>query len=296
MDRPAKIKFPIPEEELLYPGHTGCPGCGAALALKYVLKGLGPRTVIVIPPACVGTIAAGFPYSSLKIPVLRIPFESTAITASGIRAALDVMGKKDTHVLAWAGDGGTFDIGLQALSGSAERNDNIIYVCYDNEGYMNTGIQRSSSTPSGAWTTTTPSPYVKDTPKKDIVRIMAAHNVPYVATANVGYPADLIRKVNKAKGMPGMKFILIYSPCPTGWRYSPEITIRIAKLATETGIFPLYEIEDGEKYTLSPRRSDKPLREYFALQGRFRNLSEENLKWFEEKVQKEREYLKRQAG
>jgi pyruvate/2-oxoacid:ferredoxin oxidoreductase beta subunit len=296
MDRPAKIKFPIPEEELLYPGHTGCPGCGAALALKYVLKGLGPRTVIVIPPACVGTIAAGFPYSSLKIPVLRIPFESTAITASGIRAALDVMGKGDTHVLAWAGDGGTFDIGLQALSGSAERNDNIIYVCYDNEGYMNTGIQRSSSTPSGAWTTTTPSPYVKDTPKKDIVRIMAAHNVPYVATASVGYPADLIRKVNKAKGMPGMKFILIYSPCPTGWRYSPEITIRIAKLATETGIFPLYEIEDGEKYTLSPRRSDKPLREYFALQGRFRNLSEENLKWFEEKVQKEREYLKRQAG
>jgi pyruvate/2-oxoacid:ferredoxin oxidoreductase beta subunit len=296
MDRSAQIKFPIPEEELLYSGHTACPGCGAVLALKYVLKGLGPRTVIVIPPACVGTIAAGFPYSSLKIPVLRIPFESTAITASGIRAALDVMGKKDTHVLAWAGDGGTFDIGLQALSGSAERNDNIIYVCYDNEGYMNTGIQRSSSTPSGAWTTTTPSPYVKDTPKKDIVRIMAAHNVPYVATANVGYPADLIRKVNKAKGMPGMKFILIYSPCPTGWRYSPEITIRIAKLATETGIFPLYEIEDGEKYTLSPRRSDKPLREYFALQGRFRNLSEENLKWFEEKVQKEREYLKRQAG
>jgi pyruvate/2-oxoacid:ferredoxin oxidoreductase beta subunit len=296
MDRSAKIKFPIPEEDLLYPGHTGCPGCGAALALKYVLKGLGPRTIIVIPPACVGTIAAGFPYCSLKIPVLRIPFESTAITASGIRAALDVMGKKDIHVLAWAGDGGTFDIGLQALSGSAERNDNIIYVCYDNEGYMNTGIQRSSSTPSGAWTTTTPSPYVKDTPKKDIVRIMAAHNIPYVATASIGYPADLIRKVNKAKEMPGMKFILIYSPCPTGWRYSPEITIRIAKLATETGIFPLYEIEDGEKYTLSPRRSDKPLREYFALQGRFRNLSEENLKWFEEKVQKEKEYLKRLAG
>ena len=296
MDRSAQIKFPIPEEDLLYPGHTGCPGCGAALALKYVLKGLGPRTIIVIPPACVGTIAAGFPYSSLKIPVLRIPFESTAITASGIRAALDVMGKKDIHVLAWAGDGGTFDIGLQALSGSAERNDNIIYVCYDNEGYMNTGIQRSSSTPSGAWTTTTPSPYVKDTPKKDIVRIMAAHNIPYVATASIGYPADLIRKVNKAKGMVGMKFILIYSPCPTGWRYSPEITIRIAKLATKTGIFPLYEIEDGEKYTLSPRRSDKPLREYFALQGRFRNLSEENLKWFEEKVQKEKEYLKRLAS
>ncbi len=296
MDRPAQIKFPIPEEELVYSGHTACPGCGAALAMKYVLKGLGPRTIIVIPPSCMGTIAAGFPFSSLKIPVLRIPFESTAITASGIRAALDVMGKEDIHVLAWAGDGGTFDIGLQALSGSAERNDNIIYVCYDNEGYMNTGIQRSSSTPAGAWTTTTPAPFVKDTPKKDIVRIMAAHNIPYIATASIGYPADLIRKVKKAKEIGGTKFILIFSPCPTGWRYSPEMTIRLAKLATETGIFPLYEIENGEKYALSSKRSEKPLQDYFALQGRFRNLTKENLQQFEERVEKEREYLKRLAG
>lgn len=297
MDRSAQIKFPIPEEELVHPGHTACPGCGAVLALKYVLKGLGPRTIVVIPPACAGTIVGGFPFSALKIPVLRIPFESTAITASGVRAALDVMGKKDIHVLAWAGDGGTFDIGLQALSGAAERNDNIIYVCYDNEGYMNTGIQRSSSTPEGAWTTTTPSPYEKDTPKKDIVRIMAAHKIPYIATASIGYPVDLIRKVNKAKEIMGTKFILIFSPCPTGWRYSSEMTIKIAKLATETGIFPLYEIENGEKYTLNPRRSkDKPVKEYFSVQGRFRNLKEENLRWFEEKVQKEREYLKRMAG
>ena len=296
MDRTAQMKFPIPQEELVYPGHTACPGCGAVLALKYVLKGLGPRTIVVIPPACAGTIAAGFPFSALKIPVLRIPFESTAITASGVRAALDVMGKKDIHVLAWAGDGGTFDIGLQALSGSAERNDNIIYVCYDNEGYMNTGIQRSSSTPEGAWTTTTPASYTKDTPKKDIIRIMAAHNIPYIATASVGYPADLIKKVNKAKGKVGTKFILICSPCPTGWRYSPEMTIKIAKLATETGLFPLYEIEDGEKYTLSPKRKEKPLKEYFSLQGRFRNLTEENLRRFEEKVRKERNYLTCLAG
>jgi len=295
MDRSANIKFPIAQEELMYSGHTACPGCGAALALKYVLKGLGPRTIIVIPPSCVGVIGAGFPFSSLKIPVLRIPFESTAITASGIRAALDVMGKEDINVLAMAGDGGTFDIGLQALSGSAERNDDIIYVCYDNEGYMNTGIQRSSSTPAGAWTTTTPAPHVKDTPKKDIVRLMAAHNIPYIATASIGYPADLIKKVKKAKEMRGTKFILIFSPCPTGWRYSPEMTIRIAKLATETGIFPLYEIEDGEKYILSPKRTEKPLRDYFALQGRFRNLSDENLQSFEKRVIREREYLKRLA-
>ena len=238
MDRSAQIKFPIPEEDLVYSGHTACPGCGAVLALKYVLKGLGPRTMVVIPPSCAGTIVAPFPYSALKIPILRIPFESTAISASGVRAALDAMGKKDIHVLGWAGDGGTFDIGLQALSAAAERNDNILYVCYDNEAYMNTGIQRSSSTPECTWTTTTPSPYVKDTPKKDIVRIMAAHKIPYIATASIGYPLDLIKKVEKAKEKVGTKFILIFSPCPTGWRYSAEMTIKIAKLATETGIFP----------------------------------------------------------
>ena len=296
MDRSAQVKFPIPEEELLYSGHTACPGCGAVLALKYVLKGLGPRTMIVIPPSCAGTISAPFPYSSLKIPVLRIPFETTAISASGIRAALDAMGKKDIHVLAWAGDGGTFDIGLQALSAAAERNDNILYVCYDNEAYMNTGIQRSSSTPEGAWTTTTPSPYLKDTPKKDIIRIMAAHKIPYIATASVGYPIDLVKKVVKAKEKVGTKFILVFSPCPTGWRYSPDVTIRIARLATETGIFPLYEVEDGEKYVLSQRRSQKPLKEYFSLQGRFRNLKDEDLLRVEEKVKKDWEYLTRLAG
>ena len=243
-----------------------------------------------------GQLSAPFPFSSLKIPVLRIPFETTAISASGVRAALDAMGKKDIHVLAWAGDGGTFDIGLQALSAAAERNDNIIYVCYDNEAYMNTGIQRSSSTPEGAWTTTTPSPFLKDTPKKDIVRIMAAHKIPYIATASIGYPLDLIKKVIKAKEKGGTKFILVLSPCPTGWRYSSEMTIRIAKLATETGIFPLYEVEDGEKYTLSPQRSQKPLKDYFSIQGRFRNLKEEDLSRIETKVAKDREYLTRMAG
>jgi pyruvate/2-oxoacid:ferredoxin oxidoreductase beta subunit len=296
MDRATQVKFPIPEDELLCSGHTACPGCGAVLALRYVLKGLGPRTIIVIPPSCAGTISGPFPFSSLKIPVLRIPFETTAISASGVRAALDVMGKKDIHVLGWAGDGGTFDIGLQALSATAERNDNILYVCYDNEAYMNTGIQRSSATPEGAWTTTTPFPYLKDTPKKDIVRIMAAHRIPYIATASVGYPVDLIKKVTKAKELGGTKFILIFSPCPTGWRYSPEMTIQIAKLATEVGLFPLYEIENGEKYILSKKRPQKPLKEYFSLQGRFRNLKEEELRRAEEKVKKDWEYLTRLAG
>ncbi len=258
MDRSDQVKFPIPEEDLVCSGHTACPGCGAVLAMKYVLKALGPRTMMVIPPSCAGVFAGGFPVSALKIPVLRTAFETAAISASGIRAALDIMGKRDIHVLAWAGDGGTLDIGLQSLSAAAERNDDIIYVCYDNEAYMNTGIQRSSATPEGAWTTTTPLPHVKNTPKKDIVRIMAAHRIPYIATASIGYPPDLIKKVEKAKQKVGTKFILIFSPCPTGWRYSSELTVKIARLATETGVFPLYEVEDGEKYYLGQRHRKKP--------------------------------------
>ena len=296
MDRAFKMKFPIPQDEFVYSGHTACPGCGAVLAMRYVLKALGPKTVMVIPPCCAGVIAGGFPISALKVPVLRIAFETTAISASGIRAALDMMGKKDINVLAWAGDGGTLDIGLQSLSAAAERNDNIIYVCYDNEAYMNTGIQRSSSTPEGTWTTTTPSSSLKDTPKKDIIRIMAAHKIPYVAAASVGYPLDLIKKVEKAKGIYGTRFILIFSPCPTGWRHSSELTIQIAKLATETGLFPLYEVEKGEKYSLGRRHSLKPLKEYLSLQGRFRHFTEKDLKKMEERVQKEWEYLTCMAG
>lgn len=293
MARPAPMKFPIPEDEFVYSGHTACAGCSAVMAMRYVLKALGPRTIMVIPPSCSGPIAGAFPFSAFKIPVLRIAFETTAISASGIRAALDVMEKKDINVLAWGGDGATFDIGLQALSGAAERNDDIIYVCYDNEAYMNTGIQRSSATPQGVWTSTTPGR--KENPKKDIIRIMAAHKIPYIATASVGYPTDLIRKVRKAKDTYGTKFILVFSPCPTGWRYSPELTIRVAKLATETGIFPLYEIENGERYSLSRKRLQKPVQEYIALQGRFRRLSEEDLRKVEDTVRKEWEYLNRMA-
>jgi len=296
MDRPLQpIKLPLPEAEFIYSGHTACPGCGAVLAMRYALKALGPRTIMAIPPSCAGVFAGGFPFSAIRVPVLRVAFEATAISASGIRAALDAMGKRDIHVLAWAGDGGTFDIGLQALSASAERNDNIIYVCYDNEAYMNTGIQRSSSTPEGAWTTTTPSPYLKDTPKKDIVRIMAAHKIPYIATASVGYPVDLVKKMEKAKGIVGTRFLLIFSPCPTGWRHAPELTIRIARLATETGIFPLYEVENGENYIVTEKRSRKPLKEYLSLQGRFRNLRQEDIERLEERVKKEQEFLARMA-
>jgi len=291
MERTDQLKLPMAAEEFVYPGHTACPGCSAVLAMRWVLKALGPKTIMVIPPGCSGPIAGGFPISALKIPILRIAFGTTASSASGIRAALNATGKKNINVLAWAGDGATLDIGLQALSSAAERNDDIIYVCYDNEAYMNTGVQKSSASPEGAWTTTTPDS--KNTPKKDIVGIMAAHKIPYIATASVGYPKDLIRKMEKAKKIPGTKFIHIFSPCTVGWRYSPELTIKIAKLATQTGIFPLYEIEDGERYILNRKRGKKPLKEYISLQGRFRNLDNQGLRRLEDWVDKRWDYLMR---
>lgn len=291
MERTDQLELPIAEEEFVYPGHTACPGCSAVLAMRLVLKALGQRTIMVIPPGCSGPIAGGFPISALKIPTLRIAFGTTASSASGIRAALNSTGKKDINVLAWAGDGATLDIGLAALSSAAERNDDIIYVCYDNEAYMNTGVQKSSSSPEGAWTTTTPNS--KNTPKKDIVGIMAAHKIPYIATASVGYPKDLIRKMAKAKKIAGTKFIYIFSPCAIGWRYPSELTIRVAKLATQTGIFPLYEIEDGERYILNRKRGKKPLKEYISLQGRFRNLDNQGLQRLEAWVDKRWDFLER---
>jgi 2-oxoisovalerate ferredoxin oxidoreductase beta subunit len=295
MDRSDRqLKFPIPDEEYVCAGHTACPGCSAVLAMRYVLKALGPRTIILIPPGCSGPIAGGYPISALKIPALRIAFGTTASSASGVRAALNAMGKKHIHVLAWAGDGATLDIGLQALSAAAERNDDIIYVCYDNEAYMNTGVQKSSSSPEGVWTSTTPG--AKDTPKKDIVGIMAAHKIPYIATASVGYPKDLIRKMEKAKNIAGTRFIYIFSPCTTGWQYPPELTIQIAKLATQTGIFPLYEIENGERYILNRKRGKKPLKEYVALQGRFRRLDEQGLRRLEAWVEKRWDHLTRMSS
>jgi len=188
-------------------------------------------------------------------------------------------------VVAWAGDGGTFDIGIQALSGAAERNDNIIYICYDNEAYMNTGIQRSSATPYGAWTTTTPVKHFKKMPKKDMMGIMAAHRIPYAATASVAYPEDFIRKVKKAKELKGTKFLHIISPCPAGWKSLPEETIKLAKLAVSTCYFPIYEIENGEKYTVNKViKNARPVKEFLSRQGRFRHLREEDIAKIQENV------------
>jgi pyruvate/2-oxoacid:ferredoxin oxidoreductase beta subunit len=191
-------------------------------------------------------------------------------------------------VLTLAGDGGTFDIGIQALSAAVERNEDFIYMCYDNEAYMNTGIQRSSATPWGAWTTTTPVKHPKDQPKKDMVAIMAAHRIPYTATATVAYPEDLVRKVKKAASIRGSKFLHVLSPCPSGWKSEPAQSVLLSRLAVETCVFPLYEIEHGEDYTITVQPRQKvPVTEYMKLQGRFAHLKPEALAQIQENVDRE---------
>jgi pyruvate/2-oxoacid:ferredoxin oxidoreductase beta subunit len=285
MKKERTFKFTIPEEELMNPGHLACQGCSATQAMRYVLKGLGQKTALCIPACCWAVIDGPVPYSSLEVPIYHCAFETAASSASGLKAGLEMVGDTETTVVAWAGDGGTFDIGLQALSGTAERNDDIIYVCYDNEAYMNTGIQRSSATPYGAWTTTTPVKHFKRRPKKDIVAIMAAHKIPYIATASVAFPEDLIKKVKKAKDIKGTRFLHIFAPCPTGWKSRPDDSVKLARMVVQNCIFPLFEVENGERYTLNIRpKEKKPIHDYVRLQGRFRHLTEEQLQFMQQET------------
>jgi pyruvate ferredoxin oxidoreductase beta subunit/2-oxoisovalerate ferredoxin oxidoreductase beta subunit len=267
----------LPEDELMSPGHLGCQGCGAGNAMRFALKGLGPKTVIVMPACCWSVIDGPFPHSSIGVPLFHTAFETAGSTASGIKAGLVMRGDTETQVVAWAGDGGTFDIGLQALSGAAERNDDFIYVCYDNEAYMNTGIQRSGATPEGAWTTTTPTKFPKENPKKNMLDILVAHRIPYAATTSIAYPEDMIAKFHKARFITGTRFIHIFAPCPTGWKAAPELTIELARLATETLMFPLLEVFGGERWVVSKPRRIKPVAEYIKPQGRFRHLTDEDI-------------------
>ncbi len=262
----------IPREEYMGPGHLACQGCGAALAMRLLLKGLGAETALVVPACCWSVINGPWHGSAVAVPLLHTAFETGASTAAGVSAAFAIRGIQAT-VVAWAGDGGTFDIGLQALSGAAERGDDLLYVCYDNEAYMNTGIQRSSATPRGAWTTTTPLPGGKRRPKKPILDILAAHRIPYAATATVAHPEDLVAKVRRARALRGTRFLHILAPCPPGWRILPEQTLELARLAVETRVFPLVEIEDGERVriTILPRKP-RPVARYLEPQGRFQHL------------------------
>jgi pyruvate/2-oxoacid:ferredoxin oxidoreductase beta subunit len=270
---------------LLRPGHSACAGCGLVMAMKLVLQAMGQQTIVVIVPSCEGVISGVYPNTSLAVPAIHSAFEIAAPTAAGISNALKLQGKDDIQVLAFAGDGGTFDIGLNSLSGVAKNNDDIIYVCLDNEGYMNTGIQVSSATPTLAWTGTTPAGNPRR--KKQIMEIMAAHYNPYSATAAIGFPQDLQRKVRKAKTIRGTKFIHVLTPCPTGWRMASDMSPDVSVLAVETNVFPLYEVEDGVRYTINHAPGRLPVEHYLSIQGRFKHLRAEDVCRIQKEVDEE---------
>jgi pyruvate/2-oxoacid:ferredoxin oxidoreductase beta subunit len=258
------------ESPMLCSGHAACPGCIEALTVRHVLATMGPDTMAVIPPSCMAIIAGPQPFSSLRIPVYQPTLEASAAAASGLRRALDSQGKRETQVIVLAGDGGTYDIGFQCLSSAAERNENILYFCLDNEGYMNTGAQKSSSTPHYAKTGSTPAG--KTTRKKNLTEIMAAHQVPYAATATIGFLPDLISKVKKAKAMQGFRIITLLVPCIDGWGLKDDGGLAAARYAVESGAFPLYEVEDGSRYTLNHPERTRPVAGYLALQRRYHHL------------------------
>ncbi len=278
----------LTEEEFVHPGNRACAGCGLSIIYKIGLKALGKNTILVVPPSCLTVLQGLYPISTTRLPVVNVTFASTGAAASGVCGAMKALGKDDVNVVAWAGDGGTGDIGIQALSGACERGEDMIFICYDNEAYMNTGIQRSGLTPQGVLTTTTPIKG-KLQQKKDVPSIIAAHGIGYVATASAAYPLDLYDKVKKATTLSGTKYIHVHSPCPPGWSFDSRYTVKIGKLAVQTGLFDLYEIEDGHfqltgasKKLMGKER--KPVTDYFATQGRFKSLDRDLVSKVQERI------------
>jgi len=294
----------VPKKETFAPGHRACIGCGEALAVRLMAKALGQNVIIINATGCMEVIASPLPWTSWEVPWIHTLFENTAAVASGVEAGLKAMMRKgrrkvsDIKVVAIGGDGATSDIGLQALSGALERGHDFLYVCFDNEAYMNTGIQRSSSTPYGASTTTAPAgkkSIGQLTWKKNLPAIAVAHDIPYVATASHSYPFDLMEKVAKGAATPGPAYIHVLSVCPTGWRSAADLTIRLGRLAVETAIFPLYEVENGRyKLSFDPPKL-RPVTDYLKLQGRFRHLTPEDIDKIQSRVIKEYEKLKAQV-
>jgi len=270
----------LPEEELFLAGSTACAGCPSSLALRTAFKALGSNTILIVVASCTSVLQGSYPLSAINLPLMNVAFATGGASASGVVAGIEALCKRGEleekpNVLVWAGDGGTYDIGIQALSGAAERETDFIYVCYNNEMYSNTGTQRSGATPLGAWTTTTPGGKAQH--RKDIAQIMIAHRIPYVATASLAYPLDFYNKMMKAKSIRGTKYIEMLAPCPPGWKFPSSKTIEVSRFAVQSGMWLLYENENGEtKFTSGTKNiiegkvKKKSVKEYLEMQGRFK--------------------------
>jgi pyruvate ferredoxin oxidoreductase beta subunit len=290
----------LPKEEYVASGHRACQGCAEILALRMVHKALGRNTIAASATGCMEVVTTPFPESAWNIPWIHVAFENAAAVGSGVEAGYKALMRKGRYpkrkinFIAYGGDGGTADIGFQALSGAMERGHNMIYVCYDNEAYMNTGIQRSSSTPFGASTTTSPAGKVsigQETWKKNMPEIMAAHEIPYVATINPSYPFDLYQKVRKAAEVDGPAYLHAFACCPTGWRMRTDLAVEIGRIAVETGVFPMYEVENG-KYRITEEVNEfRAIRDYLKIQGRFRHLTDEVIDKIETRLHKQYRHL-----
>jgi pyruvate ferredoxin oxidoreductase beta subunit len=280
----ATLRRRQPRYQGMESGHRACLGCGEALAARLVMEAAGPDVMVSNATGCLEVFTTPWPESAWRVPWMHSLFENAAAVAAGMEAALKQQGRS-TKVLSFAGDGGTFDIGFQALSGMLERGHNVLFVCFDNEAYMNTGIQRSGSTPHAAVTTTSPSGTErmgKRHLKKDIVSIIASHHIPYAATSSVAFPMDIRAKVRRAIDVEGPTFLQIHSPCPLGWGHEGAKSIEVARLAVQTGMFPLIELERGELTGAMPIREPRPVVDYLKLQNRFRHLFKDDLRAREE--------------
>lgn len=296
----------LSKDENFTPGHRACVGCAEALAVRQVAKALGRNVIMVNATGCMEVIASGYPDTNWEVPWIHTLFENTAAVASGVESAIKVLQRKGRttdkrriKVVAFGGDGGTADIGFQALSGMLERGHDVLYVCYDNEAYMNTGIQRSGATPWGASTTTSPvgaKSKGQHTWKKNMPAIVAAHGIPYVATTCPSFPFDLQEKVRKAAAIEGPAYIHVLSVCPTGWRSPTELAIQHGRLAVQSGVFPLYEVENSEWKLSMDFEKRIPVADYLKGQGRFRHLKEDDVAMIQKRVDEEWEKLRKRCG
>ncbi|MGB9616788.1 MAG: thiamine pyrophosphate-dependent enzyme [Desulfomonilaceae bacterium] len=287
----------LPREEYILPGTRSCAACGLMLTYRHALKALAQKKVVVtVPASCMTVLHGVYPITPVKVHCINNPFAATGASSSGIVAGLKATGKQDYTVVAFAGDGGTYDIGIQALSGALERGVDFMYVCYDNEGYMNTGTQRSSASPAGMITTTTPL-LTKRQQKKDMIRIVEAHNIPYIATASPAYPLDLYDKFVAARDMNGPRYLEVHAPCPPGWGFPNKDMIKIGKMAVECGVHVLFEIRDGRfrltsrSLRLAEKGTRKPIKQYVSRQTRFRKMTDQQIQRFQELTDARWEYF-----